>query len=357
MSKDKSIAIVTYYNNGSYGAVMQAWALQQALSKLGYKSSIVRYAMQYPLPSSPWRIFLSRSITSFKNRLRDYISRKFICSFAEKRLSLTSNTYKDIEELRQHPPKAEVYVCGSDQIWNTWRYDQGQSVDYGYFLDFGGAKKRIAYAASFGRATVPRGFQVAVKACLQRFDALGVRETASVGIVREICAKEAKVVLDPTLILESSDYSLLFAGQPSGGIGLARFILGSERSIVIGVTEKLKTLAQSEVVDAGGSVENWLLSIAKADFVFTGSFHAVAFSIIFHRSFLVLLRDGGADGRNVRLINLLSLLGLSDRAISSCSESDVAAIYQRPIDWEGVELRLCDLRINSIEFLRNALGG
>ena len=357
MLKNNTIAIVTYYNNGSYGAVMQAWALQQAISRIGYKSSVVRYTMQYPLPPPLWRIFLSRSITSFKNRLRDCVSRKFICSFAEKRLSLTSNTYKSIEELRQDPPEAEVYVCGRDQIWNTWRYDQGQSVDYGYFLDFGDlSKKRIAYAASFGRAEVPRGFQIAVKSCMERFDALGVREVASVGIVREICAKEAKVVLDPTLLLEDKDYCTLFDGICEGRGAAARFILGSERKSVASVTNKLKMLTRSDFRDIGGTVEGWLGSIAAAEFVFTDSFHAVAFSIIFHRPFLVLLRSGGAEGRNVRLINLLSLLGLSDRAISVCDEESVASVCQKSIDWGDVESRLSELRIKSIEFLQKALG-
>lgn len=358
MSKNNKIAIVTYYNNGSYGAVMQAWALQQAISKLGYRSSVVRYEMQYPLAPPLWRIILSRSVTSFKNRLRDYISRKHICRFAEKRLSLTTGRYKNINELRQNPPESDVYVCGSDQIWNTWRYERGQSVDYGYFLDFGGpSRKRIAYAASFGRGAVPKGFQIAVKSCLENFDALGVREATSVGIVHEICSKEAKVVLDPTLLLESRDYQALFEEKSRRGMGLVRFILGSERSVVASVTDKLKTLMRSDVFDIGGTVEKWLGAIAQADFVFTDSFHAVSFSIIFHRPFLVLLREGGVEGRNVRLIHLLSVLGLSDRAVNVCDTGNVGSVYQKPIDWGDVESRLYKLRIKSVEFLQNALGG
>lgn len=351
----KTALIFTYYNNGSYGAVMQAWALQEILCRLGFESRVCRYLKQYPLRPGFWHYFKTRSLNSLYSKLGNLFSRWQVNRFVKTHIKEDPVSYRNQEELRQNPPAADFYICGSDQIWNTWLYDIGKPVDEGYFLNFGSEKtRRIAYAASFGTSKLDKRFRDEIRPWLNRIDSCGVREVESVDIVAEIAGKKAMHVCDPTLLLRAEEYMQLMAESclvSHNKFGL--FILGSDPKIYRPMVCEVERYLNDTAYVISGSVPDWLAQISNCKFLYTDSFHAVSFAIIFHTPFVVLQRPGGTTGRTIRIINLLRKAGLENRLITSAEDLRVAVSEE--IDWSEVDRRIDSFRQESLIWLKGVL--
>ena len=103
------------------------------------------------------------------------------------------------------------------------------------------------------------------------------------------------------------------------------------------------------------SIPEWLSSIQRSEFILTDSFHGTVFAIIFQRPFIVLQRDGGVNGRTVRIIHLLKALGLEARLVAKNDPQLIRALFNATIDWDGVNRRICEMRSSSIGFVRDAI--
>lgn len=217
------IGVVTFWQgNDNYGMILQCWALQTYLKKLGHDPYVIRYNPIGCLPKR-WLKSIIKKVKcllspSYRNRVHQedlliqereyhYPERKFE-EFRNQYLTFSKLEYHYIEKLRLFPPKADCYICGSDQIWagslnsrNTW----------GYYLDFGSkTSKRIAYAPSFGHnLNTEKSIRFLGKA-LSRFDAISCREFAGLDLCKEY-GFEATKVEDPTMLLSKSDYEAITA--------------------------------------------------------------------------------------------------------------------------------------------------
>ena len=107
-----------------------------------------------------------------------------------------------------------MLLSGSDQIWNPKIFPDGRfdPVFFGAFSH----KRKIAYAPSFGIPRIPDGMEEELRTYLESFSHLSVRERQGQGIVRDITGKDVPVVLDPTLLLERTDWA---AAARDGGAG------------------------------------------------------------------------------------------------------------------------------------------
>lgn len=367
------IGLITYYNNGSFGATLQAYALQKYLARCGHDVPLISYRRQWP-PATRMRDYLRcRTPSALYLRVIERYGRRVVSQFAGKFLKETEETYASLEELRAVPPKCDMYLSGSDQIWNPWVFETKGSFDSAYFLDFGPTDAlRCSYASSFGRAVLPLGFAEQIQPHLKRLKYVSVRESSAIGIVQQLIGGEVTQVVDPTLLLEPSDFAVL-AGRGSetdASGGLVTFIIGSEPSLYVPVLRTVKATLKSRttclfpvtwLLGKGRarypSVAGWLDCIRQADFVLTDSYHAVAFAILYQRPFAVLQRSGGASGRNDRLLSLLTLLGLQSRIISEFNGHAVGELVRAGIDWEYVHRHLGRLRERSFSFLSKALEG
>ena len=167
------IATITCHNVYNYGASLQAYALQRYLSQEGHDVEIIDYKPYYlnsrynwrhiPAESRlyPYKDYVGTQCIYFllKNRkIYKTIGRKRkFDDFRQKFLTLTDNTYTSAEELRATPPQADLYIAGSDQIWNT-ACENGK--DAAFYLDFGSDDtRRISYAASIGDRSRIQGFR------------------------------------------------------------------------------------------------------------------------------------------------------------------------------------------------------
>lgn len=374
------LAILTQPLFFNYGGLLQAYALQTILERMGHEviilnrettSASVRFPNNLVLDAKYFlrKILRKPNVTrnSRQNKLISSKTQKFTDSYLHTSPSLYSvkllNKY-----LSKHPQ--DGFVVGSDQVW---RPSMSPCLT-NYFLDFTKLQnvKRIAYAASFGVDCweFTDADTVACSALAKIFDAISVREASGVALCEEYLEVDAVHVLDPTLMLEKEDYIQLAneANETKIDGSLFCYVLdkSEEKQTVI------KTISQKQGLkdfycmpalhDSPENIERdpdnciyppvtqWLRSFMDAEMVLTDSFHGTAFSIIFNKPFWVI----GNKARGLsRFESILGIFGLQDRLITPEQASSIDWIA--PIDWERVNAVRKEWQNMSQDFLDKAL--
>lgn len=367
------IGILTLPLHTNYGGILQAYALQTALERMGYEAVVIDKTNQAKLPlwkmplSYPKRILKKyalgkKNIRIFQeqwfNQTYPIVS-KNIQPFIDKYIHyITPNKLSELK-----PDQFNAIVVGSDQIWRPKYYPQIENA----YLTF--AKnwniKRIAYAASFGTDKweySPTQTETCKKLA-QKFDGISVRESSGINLCKQHLNTSAQHVLDPTMLLDKEDYIRLFekAKTPKSPGNMLVYVLDEtqEKTTLINKVAKEKGLTPFRVNSQIGnlnaplekriqpSVEQWLRGFYDAEFVVTDSFHACAFSILFGKPFIVY----GNENRGLsRFESLLHLFSLKDRLTT-----DITNIPHSDIDWNNVEKQLAHLRTQSQRFLQKYL--
>lgn len=338
------IGILTLPLHTNYGGILQAYALQTVLERMGHNVEVIDFQRPYKLPL--WKkhfVYAKRTIKKYvlkknvrifkeeyKRKIKSIIrqhTQLFIDKYIHRR---TIESFSEIKE-----SDYDCIVVGSDQIWRPKYFSRIENA----FLKFaeGWNIKRMAYAASFGTDEWEyTGKQTAKCArLLKQFDAVSVREASGVDLCREHLGVKAQHVLDPTMLLDAADYIKLFeaAGTPKSKGKLLNYILDEtpEKQALINRIAKEKSLVpfrvNSKVEDRFAPlteriqppVEQWLRGFCDAEFVVTDSFHACVFSILFNKPFVVI---GNTERGLARFNSLLSLFGLEDRLITNMAEYD-----------------------------------
>ena len=375
------LGIFTQPLHNNYGGLLQCYALQTILKRMGHEPIIVRrdYASRN-------YSFFHKSIRFIKNIIRVCIGRRWVKNitleqwnhigqythqyFADKYIQPHTNLLVTNSELKSYISKNHFdgYVVGSDQVWRP----QYSPCITNYFLDFAenADVRRVAYAASFGveewefsADITPRCAQLAKK-----FDAISVREASAVGLCSQHLGVDAVHVLDPTLLLEKEDYISIVEAEkePKSAGNLFCYVLdkADEKDQAIAqVADALHlqpftcmpTLEATfdnlrKDVDACifPPVTQWLRSFHDAEMVITDSFHGCAFSIIFNKPFWVI---GNVARGMARFHSLLSVFGLESRLLDVNNLINVD--WQTPIDWDKVNAIKHDWQAKSKEFLKN----
>lgn len=371
------IGIVTLPLRINYGGLLQSYALNTTLHRLGHDSTCL--CTPYPALHA----FKPAMLLRYGKRiLRKYVlGRKHVCifieKFQEKQYSLISqNTQQFIDNYIPYTDIAtyadaarlglDAIIVGSDQVWRP-RYFKGRITDAYLAFTQGWNIRRIAYAASFGTDAweyTPRETDTC-RQLLSAFNHVSVREQQAVGLCQEHFGIQAEWVLDPTLLLTADDYRPLCTGRlPDRNQGLFAYILdetdttrqmcdtlanrlGTNSLTVKSPVEKWYLPLEERIVPPVGQ---WLRAFADARFVFTDSFHGCVFSIIFNKPFVVC----GNNRRGMsRFTSLLSMFGLESRLVTDAEAALKAAA--EPIDWTTVNARLEQRRQLSLEFLTRAL--
>ena len=202
------IGIITYHWAFNYGAVLQAYALQTYLEKLGHKVEFINYIPKNQKVSI-LRKFIGRNIESTKLKLKT-LRRELIFKPFVKKLHIGEIKYQSYQELLKTPPNYDVYITGSDQVWNNklvCSINEDNAISYPYYLDFGDESIiRVAYAPSFGSSEISSDLKINIKKCLSRFNSISVREKSGVEIVKSLGYSDAKLMPDPTFLLSKDEY-------------------------------------------------------------------------------------------------------------------------------------------------------
>jgi len=349
----KKVGILTFHDEPNYGAFLQTYALSEAAKALGYEVEIIDLRM-----SGKYKYSLLMKLLS------PLIWKLIFESARKKFLNRSKVIYRSSVDLFKNPPDCDIYMLGSDQVWNK---DITRDLKYSYFFDFVPDGKIIcSYASSFG--TNDWFFDpeetAKIKGLLQRFSNVAVRESTAVSLCKTNCDVSSVEVLDPTLLI--SDYSRLLSSEPgktnrmvcfkfNQGPSFYNFI----ESFKSNVDYKISILAKTMPIKGLGniplpSIRKWVMSIAEAELVLTDSYHALIFAIIFKRQFIVL----PANAKNFnRLSELLEGLGLSDRIFYSYEEVLSDDRWKDQINFSGVH-ELLLVKVNrSKDLLRKMLLG
>lgn len=357
-----TIGILTFHWATNYGAVLQAYALQLFLSRLGHDVRIIDYMPRRFIKSFAG-CFASKRPRAIKRALAEYVKEKQFITFRKKHLKLTSR-YFSLQEMRMNPPKYDVYICGSDQIWNMWFVMNGEGrITTSYFLDFGSKMTtRIAYAVSFGCTEYSNQVQRIVAPLLKNFIAISMREETGCDIVRSMGFDNVALMPDPALLLSSKEYDKLITCTASRKSPFIFFYLIHNRQNTATQMESyFRDTLREHIVSTKQyrysfiGVPEWLFLIKNSKFIVTNSFHGVVFSIIYKKDFIAIPVEGPSVGMNDRIFTLLKQVNLQDRVLSNCDTSRISNLLLKPIIWDNVEIIIHALRKEAEIFLANAL--
>ena len=300
--------ILTYHDADNYGAVLQAYALQQSLKKLACGSELI--AFNY----APVKEGSSPLIRKMQQKALERHAR--FDDFRHRHLSI-SQRY-DMDNPAGLNDSYAFFICGSDQVWNPLLPD----FHMNYFLSFASPAKRYSYAASFGADSFPDAYAAQAKELLSGFQAISFREKSALPLVRELAGCEASVNLDPVLLLKREDWNPIIPEGEDNCVFLYQLAHDSDMEAnALQYAEehgkKLKVVTGFALSRFGFEAYSgygpcdWLSAIAHADAVFTNSFHGAAFALLYGRPLYLSALQGNLAARNTRLFNLLELAGLS----------------------------------------------
>ena len=314
------ICTITCQNAYNYGARLQASALAHFLQQQGHEVEVIDYRPDYMRNTVQlffWPGFSLKQwgklILQFPARLRAKLRQPYFDNFSQAFIPLTKRIYWSIDELRANAPEADLYIAGSDQIWNT-TFRNGK--DPAYYLDFGDdSVRRISYAASFATPDILSSARDFVQTNLARFDAISVREHSALSILQSMGYQGTEVV-DPVFLLSKAEwenlsddtghgekYVLVYDFMNSPSIRREAERIAGERHLKIySIGDKRMHYCHRYFIYAGP--QTFLGLIKNASYVVSNSFHGTAFAMIFSVPYSILPRE---DGLNTRLHELAAL--------------------------------------------------
>ncbi len=363
------IGIITFHYALNQGAVLQAYALQTLLQSWGHQIEFIDY---HPKHHFHYKDFITKSpkllLEKWRNQYNGIIYRRYQRQF-NKVLCIGNIRYKTEKNLRNNPPIYDIYIAGSDQIWNFTK-----RIDYAYMLDFVPQDKmKIAYAASLGQCTIPQKLHNELCYLLSSFRAISIRESNGKDFIYELIQKkESKIpvtqTLDPTLLIKKEEYEHITESIKESSPYIASYILSmmekSHEDILSYIIKKnglrLINLRNPDTCVYLSFAKNRIVTpyqflsyIKHAEFIICSSFHAVVFSLIFHKPFIVLVPSKFRDkGGNKRINSLLTALGLVHHCIYDFNPIIIDQLMKEQICWVDIDQTISRLAKESQDFLK-----
>jgi hypothetical protein len=378
------IGIITLPFNTNYGGILQAYALQSALKKMGHEAiTINRKTEGMPLKmkvlSFGRRVLLTATgrknvvIRTWPNRNEDEIISQDTNRFISENIK-TTHVFKSESDFSKLKNQGfEAYVVGSDQVWRP-KYSP---VIANHFLGFArGEKKlkRVSYAASFGVDEWEYNVEQTKNCCdlAAQFNAVSVREDSGIKLCTNYLGVTAIRVLDPTLLIAKEEYIGLVEKDkiPKFKGNLLNYVLDKapeKQKIIHQIEDELQletfsTMPETSFRESGKSklqqciflpVTSWIRGFMDAEFVVTDSFHGTVFSIIFNKPFLAI----GNEKRGMsRFLSLLKIFGLEERLVFD-NTPEIRQIIRTPIDFEKINDIIEKEKKLATKFLKDALTG
>lgn len=334
------IFTITLHSSYNCGSTLQAFALQYFLIKEDYDVEIIDYHPSYiSSEGRPFRNILRKIIFP-----KNYYSKwKIFKKFREQYLKVTPKRFKSLTQLEKNVPKGDVYIAGSDQIWNSF-FNCGQ--DKAFYLSFVQGGLKFSYAASLGKDKVPDEEINWIKGNITDFDFISVRENSSKELLTKKDVRDVKFVCDPTLLIAPEVYHEM-ACQYDFGDYVAVYLV--EKSDLLNETLLyFKEKFGYKIVGVGGYIPKYkcdihipevgpcefLGLIKNAKFVVATSFHATIFSLIFKKEFMIM----PPIVNKLRVKEILNIVGLEYRFVKN--KNEVINAINNIIDYEETDKKL-----------------
>jgi len=388
-----TIGIITFHFSHNNGALLQCFALVKYLESCGHTVYVIDYRPAYhnqlfvenPNPF----VLAKRAFKEYKNKGVIYqtyrMIRRFIGviiryndaeskkrrirmqnweTFAKNNFNLTKR-YNSIGALRKDPPSCDIYISGSDQLWNPNL--TGYKLDKSYFLDFGSDNvKRITYAISPCMLDIDRN-QEQLSRLGKKLDAISLRESEKLDSLSKVFSKEIFICPDPTLLIGVDCYEAIVNKSTVNEYNyILVYLMEDEvrwninRNMIIDMAKRLNL----RIIDIsmherawdgnvtchnGVSIEDFLSYIKHADFIITNSFHCTVFSILYRKRFITL----PIGEKTSRTKNLLEKLDLSERFVCDCNDDIFKNLAE--INYESVDQHLLVLQESGYLYLHKYL--
>lgn len=383
------LGLATPFKTQNYGTKLQAFAMQNIFTGLGYDVEIISHTYVSGKKQKLKNLFSAKKVLVYIKRKKQ--SRKNLSNsryaqcvsernsafdrFTNKYLPSTRN-FSSLENLKNYSKRYDAVICGSDQVWLPVQIQSGY-----YSLSFVPENiRKIAYAPSFGISSVDKRDEKMYKDFLCKMDFLSCREQSGCEIIKKLTGRNAQIVLDPTLLADKAVWDKLSGNTPVvDGNYIFCYFLGSnpehrskakELSKLTGC--KLVSLPHVDsFVEADENYADLTLCdiapdefvnlIKNAKYICTDSFHGSVFSTIFEKEYFVFERFASNDKQstNTRIYSLLTSLKLTDRLIKNENLNSIEwqnEIYKK-IDYKTVNECLSNLRKSSFDYIKNSLDG
>jgi hypothetical protein len=346
------VLVITIHSILNYGSVLQTYALNRFLRDRGHDAQVIDYRPNY---KKSIKGLLQGAVVKALFAVPYHIALGKFNSFMQKNIK-TTKAYTG-ESLRADPPQSDVYVVGSDQVWNR-TYPCG--TDGAYYLDFVKSGKKVAYAASIGRSGIPQDELLQLKDNVQGFDRISFREKSAKEQMEHVGLTDTTYVFDPVFLLDKSHYAQL-APKPCKSNYLLIYTV-EHVPMLSKAAEYIAKQLGLEVITIGGfrrkvgfgefdrcaGPVDFLAYLQGASFILTSSFHCTAFSIILNRNFAVVLPPKNPE----RLCDILQTTGLEDKLIQD--EKDFERVI-KDVDFSHANVQIAKYREMSSQFILNAI--
>lgn len=369
------IGIITWFSGTNYGTHLQAVALYKYLHMVGHDVQIVNFEVEVDTKISK-KTFWQKMCFQPEKYMTKYAFWKYHKDIKKKNQSLRelinrecllTDRVESKEDYIRICNQFDLLVCGSDQIWNpNWYHEY-------YYADYSKVKvRKISYAPSIGVNVIPDALKETIKRSLASFEAISIREERGAEILAPIAPVKPQVVVDPTLLLDASEWLKLAANvklKKEKPYVLSMFLTDdcahwhASRKFAKekGLQHVIIPYCGFSYVQRGHictsvSAEELINLIKNAKYVLTDSFHITVFSLIFNRQFVTFqrFRENAFTSTNARVKNLLKMAGIQERLIAHRSKK-VPKLGK--IDYEKVNLKLRRAIEQSKLFIQEAIDG
>ena len=387
------IGIITVQKAPNYGAVLQCYALQFFFRMKGGDCEVIDLCRPYHKEYIKSDVFIPYGgrNRSFLDKLRkfyrdfkynhflflrkngllrqkykrrnQYLENAWIHSFNKfNERIIFSKKYKSVDELYENPPVYDIYITGSDQLWNP---TQNYSIEP-YFLTFvknGG--KKVSYSTSIGQECLPKTVMDDYVKWLKDYDFISLREQSSINLLQPLCDKKIYRTVDPTILIPTEEWKRLSIKPEENNyvfcytlhyspdlLNYARqFAYENNKQLIYWIHDYRDEKLMGENVKGRIDIspEEWLGYIEYADFVISDSFHGSVFSILFQRQFITYIPSNNTRGN--RIVDLLGIYGLQDRLILDLSRPYI----DKKIDYVKISQIVERERNQSIAFLNSII--
>jgi hypothetical protein len=373
----KRIGIITFHKSHNYGSILQSYAMLKLVNNITPNQEIEIIDFSNKKQKEMYALFANfDSIRHlFKNIIIILFYRQFksrfdsFNSFINNNLKLSNKSLSKSEDLLEIKDQYNIYIAGSDQIWNIKCYDN----DIAYFLPNIKLKKKIAYAPSIGGVNYFLQDNPTInfyREFIMDFNFISSREINGQLMLQKLTNRQVPLVLDPTLVIESrhwfelmtpreikKDYVFFYGGiyhkdtynsalRIANKLGLPLYVIDFKSYVFkFGFLKKIK-------VSRDGSPQNFLSLIYNAKYVITNSLHGTIFSTIFKKNFWFLTFKN-SNSFDDRIDSLLNQLKIKDRKVYI--EENIPLDLSKPIDYNDFNNSIEELIRESINFLRNAI--
>lgn len=378
-----NLAIITQPLDTNYGGILQNYALQQVLKKMGHNVTTIRHKNPGKSLVEEWKGWMKYSVlhcvypdryekpqivisAGDKSKIRKYTN-----AFIDKYIDCTALIESHEGFVKLNDAGYDAFIVGSDQCWRPKYNTEFLNEMFLSFLPNSSRVKRLAYAASFGTDEweYDEDQTRCCAALAKKFSEISVREDSGVKLCEDHLGVSSTHVLDPTLLLERDDYFKLLEGEPgTTSKSLFTYILDPDPDIsrFIDIVACETGFLPFDILPRDPysflqmkmhlnecvftSPLKWLKSISDAEMTIVDSFHGMIFSIIFNKPFWVI---GNSSRGMSRFSSFLKIINLENRLIQIKDADKID--FKQPIDWENINKILEKERTKSIDFIKGSL--